>query len=226
MQIEHVFFDLDHTLWDFEQNSAKAFDYLFSKHQIKVDLVSFLKVYKPINFDFWKMYREDRISKKELRYQRLKKTFDVLQFTISDDRIHSLSSGYLEQLTNFNHLFEHTVDILEYLKPKYQLHIITNGFSEIQEKKMLNAQIRPYFTHIITSESVGVKKPNPRIFEFAMDLAQCHTQNCMMIGDSLEADIQGAQGVGIQTIFFNSHRERNHNQDRAIECLLEIKHFL
>jgi len=226
MQIKHVFFDLDHTLWDFERNSAQAFNHIFTVHEIGVGLQDFLGVYVPINFTYWKMYREDKISKKDLRYQRLKKSFTALNYTISDEKIHLLSDGYLEHLTNFNHLFEHTIDILDYLKPNYELHIITNGFAEIQEKKMLNAQIRNYFTHIVTSESVGVKKPNPRIFEYAMQLAQCERHNCIMIGDSLEADIQGARQLGIKTIFFNSHKQQAHEEENAIDCLLEIKRFL
>jgi putative hydrolase of the HAD superfamily len=164
MKLQHVFFDLDHTLWDFEKNSELAFQKVFAVNNIQLGLHDFLAVYKPLNIKYWKLYREEKISKSELRYGRLKKTFDAVNYSISDNLIDIIAIQYLNSLPEFNHLFEDTIEVLDYLKTKYTLHIITNGFEEIQSKKLVNSKINHYFDQIITSESVGVKKPNPKVF--------------------------------------------------------------
>ena len=225
-KVSHVFFDLDHTLWDFEKNSALTFEKILAEHNVGIDLPDFLKVYIPINLAFWKLYREEKITKSELRYQRLKTVFDELKHTVSDDIINQLAFDYIKYLSSYNHLFPNTIEILDYLKPKYKLHIITNGFEEIQEKKMVNANIRDYFDQIINSEMAGVKKPNPLIFELALNSAKTTSDNSIMIGDSLEADIQGAREVGFHVLHFNAHNDPYHEICPMIHDLGEIKSFL
>ncbi|PQJ74985.1 YjjG family noncanonical pyrimidine nucleotidase [Polaribacter gangjinensis] len=227
MKIQHVFFDLDHTLWDFEKNSDLTFQKVFDKQQVQVNLQDFLTVYKPLNREFWKLYREEKISKEALRYQRLKKTFDTINYSISDALIDVIAIEYIEFLPHFNHLFDHTFDVLDYLKPKYQLHIITNGFEEIQTKKMQSSNIHHYFDKIITSESVGVKKPNPKVFEHALAIANATKDNSIMIGDSVEADIEGALQVGMEAIHCNFEGEEvTATNFKSITSLLEIKQYL
>ncbi|WP_350287149.1 YjjG family noncanonical pyrimidine nucleotidase [uncultured Croceitalea sp.] len=225
-QVTDVFFDLDHTLWDFEKNSALTFKKIFLENGMSIVLDDFLQEYVPINLAYWKLYREERVTKKELRYQRLKKTFDLLNMEVSNEMIHRLSIGYIEHLSSFNHVFPGTMEVLEYLKPKYRLHIITNGFEEIQEKKMKNANIHQFFDIVINSEMAGVKKPNPIIFELALQKASTEAVNSLMIGDSLEADIIGAKNLGFHTIHFNSHGEPPHEICETIHHLNEIKNFL
>ena len=224
--ISDVFFDLDHTLWDFEKNSALTFQKILKERNINVGLSDFLEVYIPINLAFWKLYREERITKSELRYQRLKTVFDELRYSVSDDIINQLAVDYIKYLSSYNHLFPNTIKILEYLKPKYNLHIITNGFQEIQEKKMVNSNIRDFFDQIINSEMAGVKKPNPIIFELALNSANTIPENSIMIGDSLEADILGAKAVGLHTLHFNAHDDPHHGICDMIHDLSEIKTFL
>ena len=161
MDIKHVFFDLDHTLWDFEKNSSLTFEQLFIEHNIQLELHNFLSEYSPINFKYWKLYREEKISKAKLRYGRLKDTFDVLNYTIDDNLVNLLSEEYINLLPSNNYLFDGAIELLDYLHPKYELHIITNGFEEVQDLKLEKSGIKKYFKEIITSESVGVKKPNP-----------------------------------------------------------------
>jgi len=225
-KISDVFFDLDHTLWDFEKNSALTFEKILVEHGIEVRLQDFLAVYIPINMAFWKLYREERITKTELRYQRLKTVFDELNYAIKDEVIDMLAIDYIKYLSSYNHLFPNTIQILEYLKPKYKLHIITNGFQEIQEKKMANSKILLYFDQIINSEMAGVKKPNPLIFELALQSANTTPQNSIMIGDSIEADILGAKAVGFHALHFNAHNDPEHEICHMIHDLSEIKSFL
>lgn len=201
--IKHVFFDLDHTLWDFDKNSGLTFKKIFELNNINIELGTFLEVYEPINLKYWKLYREERVSKPDLRYGRLKEAFDTLGVSVNDDMINYLSEAYIDYLTTFNHLFEGAIEILEYLQYKYHLHIITNGFEEAQERKMQNSKIRSYFKTVTNSEMVGVKKPNPKIFNYALNSAEANPNESIMIGDSLEADIAGAQKVGMRTIHFD-----------------------
>lgn len=224
--ITDVFFDLDHTLWDFEKNSALTFEKILRKNEIPVNLADFLEVYIPANLAFWKLYREEKITKEKLRYQRLKSVFDKLGLSVIDEMINKLSEEYIVYLSSYNHLFPDTIEILEYLKPKYKLHIITNGFEEIQGKKLRNSKIDGYFDHIINSEMAGVKKPNPIIFELALNKADVDSRNSLMIGDSLEADILGARDAGFHTLHFNAHNEPYHDICPIIENLGEIKSFL
>lgn len=227
MNIQHIFFDLDHTLWDFEKNSALAFKKILKENAIDVNFHSFITVYKPINLDYWKLYREEKISKEALRYGRLNDTFKRLNYSVSNDMIDILSVRYIESLPDFNHLFEGAVELLEYLQYKYKLHIITNGFEEIQTLKLENSGILHFFNQIITSESVGVKKPNPRVFIHALEKAQAAPQNSMMIGDNLEADIQGALNCNLSAIHCNFENE-NITEDNfiSVNSLQEIKKYL
>ncbi|MEE9363208.1 MAG: YjjG family noncanonical pyrimidine nucleotidase [Cellulophaga sp.] len=224
--VTDVFFDLDHTLWDFDKNSALTFEKILSKCKVQVKLSNFLSTYVPTNLAFWKLYRENKISKEELRYQRLRVTFDKLNYTISDELINNLSEKYIECLASFNHLFPGAIAILEYLKPRYNLHIITNGFQEVQERKLENSGIRHYFDQIINSEMAGVKKPDPAIFEMALSKANVNANKSIMIGDNLEADILGAKKAGLHALHFNVHKDEWHEYCDIIHDLHEIKSYL
>ncbi|WP_437371834.1 YjjG family noncanonical pyrimidine nucleotidase [Maribacter litoralis] len=225
-KVTDVFFDLDHTLWDFDKNSAHTFQKIFIDQKINVELNDFLKVYVPANLKFWKLYREEKITKEELRYQRLKSVFDEMRYPATDDTIHLLSEEYINHLSSFNSLFPNTIEVLNYLQPNYKLHIITNGFQEVQEKKLRNSGIHGFFDQIIDSEMAGVKKPNPIIFNLALNKAGAKPERSLMIGDSLEADILGAKSLGFHTIHFNAHRENSHDLAPIIYDLEEIKSFL
>ena len=224
--ITDIFFDLDHTLWDFERNSRLTFLKIFEENAVTTSLDDFLQHYVPLNLEYWKLYREERISKADLRYQRLKRSFDALDYKIEDDMIDTLSDQYIEHLSSFNHLVPETVEILEYLKPNYRLHIITNGFSEIQEKKLKQSNISAYFDQVVNSEMAGVKKPNPKIFHLALQMANVDARKSLMIGDSIEADILGAKAVGIHAIHFNAHDDPYHDHCQTIHKLGEIKSYL
>lgn len=225
-KVTDIFFDLDHTLWDFERNSALTFAKILERNRVDVDLNGFLEIYSPINFEMWKKYRENGITKEELRYQRLRRTFDALKEPISDQVIHLLAHEYIEHLSSFTHLLPNTVEVLEYLFPKYKLHIITNGFQEVQERKLRGSSIHHYFDKIVNSEMAGVKKPDPYIFELALNLARVDPEHTLMIGDNLEADILGAKAMGMQVVHFNTNGDPEHNICKMIHDLIEIKSIL
>jgi putative hydrolase of the HAD superfamily len=224
--IKHIFFDLDHTLWDFEKNSALTFDKIFKTHQVEVDLDAFLEVYEPINLKYWKLFRDEEIDKTRLRYGRLKDTFDEISFKADDDLIAKLSIDYIAHLSSFNHLFDGTIELLNYLQPKYQLHIITNGFEEAQHKKMASSNIHHYFKTVTNAEAAGVKKPNPIIFDYALKLANAKSNESLMIGDNYEADIEGALNVGYDAIFFNYRNDYVTDDIKQVKHLSELKLYL
>lgn len=224
--ISHIFFDLDHTLWDFDKNSGLTFKKIFELNDINIYLEDFLKVYEPINFKYWKLYREEKIDKVSLRYKRLSDTFDVLGFNTTSRVINKLSDQYISYLSTYNNLFNGTTEILDYLAPKYQLHIITNGFKEVQQGKLNNANINHYFKTVTNSEMVGVKKPNPKIFNHALSIAQADIKQSVMIGDNLEADVLGALAIGLDAICFNYHKEQLTKDIKFVDNLLELKLFL
>jgi putative hydrolase of the HAD superfamily len=223
---KHLFFDLDHTLWDFDKNSGFAFDTIFKDQGFDISLEEFLNIYIPRNQHYWKLYQVNQISHEDLRYYRLKDVFDAMSFEVSDEVIHKLSDDYIKYLPEYNHLFDGAIELLDYLKPNYQLHIITNGFSNVQDKKLKNSNIGHYFDTLTNSESAGQKKPNPIIFDYALNVAKASKEESIMIGDSFEADILGALDFGIDAIFFNENKtEINHNVYQ-VNHLLELKKIL
>ena len=224
--IQHVYFDLDHTLWDFDKNSALTFEAIFKEEKINIELQDFLGAYVPINSNYWELYRNNQISKESLRTGRLKDSFELLKFKITSKTLDLLSDKYIEFLPTFSHLLEDTLEILEYLQPRYQLHIITNGFQEVQTTKMMNSKIFEYFSTITTSEEAGVKKPHPHIFDRALRKSKALPKNSIMIGDNYAADIVGAKNAGLQTVFFDYYQKREVSESITIQKLKELRAYL
>lgn len=217
--ITDIFFDLDHTLWDFDKNSEITYTIIFKELEMEDSLVAFLKVYKEINKKLWKLFREEAIDKETLRYARLKESFLAININLSDDILFKIADDYVYYLSKQTHLLDGTMILLEYLRPKYTLHIITNGFAEVQEGKLNNTKLASYFDVIVNSEMVGVKKPNPIIFEKALNLAEVSKENSLMIGDSFEADVLGALNFGMDAICFNYH------EDDLPEYIKQVSHL-
>jgi putative hydrolase of the HAD superfamily len=224
--ITDVFFDLDHTLWDFDKNSALTFKKIFEINNIEASVDDFITHYEPINLKYWKLYREEKIEKSTLRFARLNETFKAIAFEANEALVFKLSDDYITHLTTFNHLFENTFEILDYLSINYNLHIITNGFDEVQYKKMSHSKIDHYFKTITNSEIAGVKKPNPIIFNYALNLAKTNANNSVMIGDSYEADILGAKHIGMDVVFFDVNNMDVDNNIKQIDNLIQLKKYL
>ncbi|MDF1517902.1 MAG: YjjG family noncanonical pyrimidine nucleotidase [Lutibacter sp.] len=224
--IKHIFFDLDHTLWDFETNSDIAFEAVFKKHQVKADLQKFLNYYREINEHYWKLYREEKVTKEELRLGRLKDTFVKINENFDMQLLEHLSVDYIKVLPYHNQLFEGTHEILEHLSLKYKLHIITNGFNEVQYQKITNSGLTKYFDKIITSEDAGVKKPNRIIFDYALEITKAVSNESIMIGDNWEADIMGAKNAGFDVIFCNFNAQPVSENIKSVTNLIDIKRYL
>jgi YjjG family noncanonical pyrimidine nucleotidase len=225
-EIKHVFFDLDHTLWDFDKNSEMAFDTIFKKDHPTIETDKFIEKYAPINQACWKLYQNDKITHTQLRYNRLKQSFDAINYEVLDEQIDKIADDYIEFLPLNNYLFDGAIEILDYLNNKYKLHIITNGFAEVQLKKLNNSNISPYFQTITNSEMAGAKKPNPIIFEYALNIANAQKQNSIMIGDCIDADVRGAINFGIDAVFFNPNHHEVPVNIKHINHLLQLKNYL
>lgn len=201
--ITDIFFDLDHTLWDFERNSALAFTAVFDKRRMGVDMETFLAHYVPINARYWSLYQSDQVTHDQLRYGRLRDTFTLMDIAHSDALLHELSEAYIEHLPVYNHLFDDARDTLLYLRPRYRLHIITNGFSQVQQRKIANSGLGEFFVSVTDSERAGAKKPQRGIFDFALQQAGVLPANSLMVGDSFEADVEGALNAGMKAVHYS-----------------------
>ena len=221
-----LFFDLDHTLWDFETNSTLTFQKIFEEENIPIPLQAFIEVYSPINHACWKLYRENKITHIELRNLRLEKTFKALHFDYSERLLSIVNKRYIDYLSDFTYLFDGTIELLQKLQKRYEMHIITNGFESVQYHKMRNSGLQPFFGKVFTAEQVGYKKPSLEIFEYALAQSGKTAAESIMIGDSLEADIQGALNLSMQAIHFNSHGEESHNACPMVHSLQEIEALL
>jgi putative hydrolase of the HAD superfamily len=207
MAYKDLFFDLDHTLWDFETNSKETIQELYTTHRLAelgiVDFDGFYSTYSAHNHRLWDRYTKGFIKQEELRWKRV--YLSLLDFKVANEPLaKQMSQAYLEILPNKKHLFPYTIEILEYLKQKdYKMHLITNGFESVQFKKIKNSGLQDYFIEVITSEASNSLKPQKEIFEYALKNANAMVEKSIMIGDNESADIQGGINMGMDTIFVN-----------------------
>lgn len=207
MQYTHLFFDLDHTLWDFDANSRHTLEELHGTFNLNTkgiaDFDLFHRHYLVHNEKLWERYRNGFIKVDELRWKRMWHT--LIDFKIGDEKLaREMGRVFLDLLPTRNILFPGTIEILGYLKDKgYQLHMITNGFEHTQHSKLKNSGLDKYFIEVITSEGSNSLKPKKEIFEYAFHKTKALPEKSIMIGDSLEVDIQGAMNAGIDQVFVN-----------------------
>jgi len=207
MAYKDLFFDLDHTLWDFELNSKETMQELYINHHIAslgiTDFDAFFNIYTAHNHRLWDRYAKGFIKQEELRWKRI--YLSLLDFKIANEQLSKdMSLEFLQILPTKKKLFPHTIEILNYLKEKdYKMHLITNGFESVQIQKIKNAGIAHYFNEVVTSETSNSLKPNKEIFEFALKTANATLSESIMIGDNETADIQGGINIGMDTVFVN-----------------------
>ena len=207
MQYKHLFFDLDHTLWDFEANSRQTLEELYQSLNLKEkgihDFDLFHKNYLAHNDKLWDRYRSGYIKVDELRWKRM--WLALLDFKIADEKLaREMGTIFLDLLPTRKLLFPYTIEILNYLAEKnYQLHLITNGFEKTQHGKLKSSGLDKYFLKVITSEGSNSLKPHKEIFEYAFQRTGASPSESIMIGDTIEVDILGAVNAGIDQVHVN-----------------------
>jgi len=221
--IKHIFFDLDHTIWDFDKNAQETLTELYHHYQLgQLGLSScelFIDTYTENNQLLWADYHMGRITKETLRAERFHKTF--IELGVAPEKVpNQFEIDYVQVSPTKTNLFEGSEKVLDYLQKKYTLHIISNGFKETTLTKMEMCNLNPYFSNVIISEDVGVNKPDKAIFEYALKKAGAQKEESIMIGDSIEADIRGAQGYGMKAIFFNPL-----NKEKPADVVWQIMHL-
>lgn len=227
---KHLFFDLDRTLWDFEKNSEETIYELFYEFKLHLKSIqsfdTFYSIYRVKNNELWALYRQNKITKDELRQERFHRTMQ--EFFIEDKELAlEFNDRYVKTCSIKPHLLPNTKAVLNYLKTNYQLHIITNGFVEAQYVKLKNSGIEKYFDEVIISELLGTAKPDPIIFEHAMKKSGAQIDDSIMIGDDFESDIIGAHQMGIDNIYLADFPKKSVIKPTYhIRELIELKNIL
>ncbi len=230
-KIKHIFFDLDNTLWDYRKNAGIAIRVIFEEFEIEKkyghSFDDFYIHYYEVNENLWAEYRDEKISRPELQKRRFPESFESLGVR-NPDFAEDFEKRFMEEVSAGTHLVPHTVEILEYLKNKYKLHIITNGFAQTTQYKIENSVLKNYFETVTTAESAGAPKPNPISFVAGINASKAKVNESIYIGDDWYADILGATSFGMKAIFFNPLDE-NHlwiDEVPVIDELNELKNYL
>jgi putative hydrolase of the HAD superfamily len=230
MKYRHLFFDLDHTLWDFEKNANETLCTLYERHDFArfgtFTVEQFISVYSNINHALWRLYQNNKITQQQLRDVRFVRTLTKLGLPEADIPA-GISAEFTHILPQKSAVFPFTHEVLDYLKLNYRLHLITNGFNDIQGIKLASSNLTHYFEEVITSEQSGCLKPDPRMFQHALERTGATAAESLMIGDNLECDVLGAYNAGIDQVYFNPDKRRHFAQiTHEISCLSELKDIL
>ena len=225
--INHLFFDLDDTLWDFETNSDLVLRQIYSEFGLEKKLgvvySDFISQYKVTKAELWQKYSKRSITKEELRNLRFETVFQKFGYSNYNENL-DVTHQYLTRAPHGKALKEGCLEVLDFLSKKYQLHIITNGFKEIQHIKLNGSELKPYFKNIIISEEHGLSKPHPEIFRLAEKMALAESHECLMIGDNHETDVMGAIQSGWKAIHY--HPVKHPDVQYQISHLLQLKELL
>jgi putative hydrolase of the HAD superfamily len=227
---QHLFFDLDKTLWDFERNSREVIADLFLQRKLDSllsdDFQNFFKVYERVNMQLWEQLRKGEIDKAYLRANRFH--LSMLEFGYDNAELgQQLDKDYLEKTPLKKNLIAYSIPVLSILSQRYRMHIITNGFDDVQHFKLENCGLKPFFDVVITSDRANAHKPERAIFDLAMRLSGARPDNAVMIGDDADVDVKGAINAGMRAIWFNQHDDGKSTADVIqIACLSELLHLL
>lgn len=231
MKYKNIFFDLDDTLWAFSENSYDTFKEMYDKHGFGKYFYSFehyYLLYLKKNEEAWELYGKGEINKQELNRIRFLYPLQIVGVENCEELARAFSEDYFRVIPTKEKLMPQAKEILEYLQPKYNLYILSNGFRELQSRKMHASGIDQYFKKVILSEDLGVMKPSPQIFHFALSATQSELRESIMVGDNWKADITGANNAGMHQIFYNFTKQTNFSfrPTYIIESLSEIKDIL
>ena len=231
MKIQHIFFDLDNTLWDHRRNAYLTLKDIFETQQVslryKLDFEEFHQEYFTINERLWEQIRDGEIDKEYLRKHRFYDSF--LFFDIDDFELaQTFESQFLDQILQYNDLVEGAFELLEYLSEKgYILHILSNGFEEVTYRKCELSGIKNYFKTITSADEINIRKPHPEIYRYALDKANVKIEESMMIGDDWIADVEGGKSFGLKVVFFDVFNDDVDAEEASVtKKLLELKEVL
>lgn len=230
MKYRNLFFDLDDTLWAFSKNANDTFEEVYHKYEFDRyfdSFTHFYTLYQKRNTELWVEYGNGQITKEDLNRQRF--FFPLQSVGVEDESLAKrFSDDFFAIIPSKSRLMPHAQEVLEYLVPKYNLYILSNGFRELQSHKMRSAGIDKYFKKVVLSEDLGVMKPWPEIFHFALSATQSELRESLMIGDSWDADIVGANGVGMHQVFYNAagRTELPFRPTYVVNDLKELVHLL
>lgn len=230
MEYKHIFFDLDKTLWDFDTNTNEALTEIYNEYKLEGKGISscgiFINAYKKHNDRLWSDYSKNLINKAFLRVHRFYVTLQ--DFKINDAALaEAIAAEYVARSPYKKALYPFTTEVLDYLSKKYALHIITNGFDEVQHIKLKHSGIHSFFKEVVTSERAGFKKPEKGIFDYALIQTKALAPECVMVGDNFEIDILGAKAAGLHQVYFNPQKtEGNYGTHTEINCLSELLRLL
>ncbi len=225
-----MFFDLDNTLWDFESNALVSLQEVFGKHNLNrffSDFDHFYQLYTFRNQQLWELYPQGLITRKQLNLERF--LYPLSQMGNNDEEFALLlSDDYLEICPTKTNLMPYAIELLDYLKPHYNIHIISNGFSKVQKVKIQTSGIDRYIDNMYLSEAIGFHKPDRRIFEYAVKSSNAKKTESIMIGDNFDADIVGAKNFGMHQVYFHSEKntELPFEPTYFIQSLEEIRYIL
>ena len=234
LKYKYLFFDLDHTLWDYDTSASQTLTQLYERYELSKygasGIEDLITNFFLINDELWDQYNHGKVSKYYLRTERFKMVFNKIGVNFSllpNEVIEHFNHDYLYECPKKGNLISGALDVLEAIQGIYDIHVITNGFDDIQNTKIKFAGIENYITTLITSEKAGAKKPYPEIFEFAMKLTGANSDYSLMIGDNLGADIIGARNYGIDQVYFNpKNLDHNEKVTHEIRSLLELNQIL
>lgn len=225
---KHVFIDLDDTLWDFHANAKLSLQEVYEYRKLNQYFDSFdqfFKIYAKRNLELWELYGKGVISKEFLMVERFRHPLAFVGID-NDELAIQIGDQFLDILPTKTILIPFAKELLDYLYPKYPLTIISNGFVEVQYKKLRSANLEHYFTHVVLSEAAKALKPDKRIFEYALQLNNAIAAETIMIGDSYEADIRGAQNAGIDQIFFNPTMNLSEKNKPSTFSVINLKNII
>lgn len=214
MNMQHIFFDLDNTLWDHRKNAYYTLKEIFIREKVEekynLEFEDFHRQYFTINERLWEQIRDGEINKEYLRKHRFYDSF--LFFGIDDFELAQVfEENFLDEILNYNDLVEGAFETLEYLSQNnYQLHILSNGFKEVTYRKCELSGIKNYFKTITSADEINVRKPQAEIYEYALQKSNASPENSVMIGDDWIADVQGAKSYGMQVVFFDVFKDNFH----------------
>jgi len=221
--IKHIFFDLDHTLWDYDKSSKETLLEIYNSLSLKeyeVTQKSFLNTFYEVNNQLWHLYNHGKVDREYIKQRRFAEIFEKLDVDTTGSL--DASAYFLHHCSTKPYLIDDAITALRYLQEKYRLHIITNGFTDSQNNKLNYSDIAGFFEVVVTSESMGAKKPSPEIFHYSLEKAGAAIQNSVMIGDNPKTDVSGAKEVGMSAVLFDPSGKKRSVADISIQSHMEL----